>query len=331
MLPFTYSSDLAPVADSVFRDASANLAKIQGGTKVRYSAVPLAEIQRAKVETPEQAQSLFGATHVLHGTLTPENNRLVLRVLLTDTRTGVNTKEWKMDYGPGQVRYVPVALAGFATGSLHLPTLAIPAMNAAAERDYQAGSNLLRRDSTVDDARGAFERAVAADPDSALAYAGLAEAQWAKYSITRDSSWLNLASESERQAQGRDPDLPRVLFVAGTLDAINSWYEPAIAEFNRAVEIDPAYGDVYRHLARVYDLNGQPEKALIAHRQAVELAAGYYRPYLALGQFFIHIDQYSDAVAPLQQAVTLAPDEPDARYPLGTGLPESREVPRGRS
>jgi tetratricopeptide (TPR) repeat protein len=108
-----------------------------------------------------------------------------------------------------------------------------------------------------------------------------------------------------------------VLFVAGTLDAINSWYEPAISELNRAAEIDPTYGDAYRHVARVYDLNGQPDKALIAHRQAVALAAGYYRPYLALGQFFIHIDQYSDAVAPLQQAVALAPDEPDARYPLG--------------
>jgi hypothetical protein len=76
MLPFTYSADLAPMAEGVFRDASANLAKVRGGTKVRYSAVPLAVIQGAKVETSEQAKSVFGATHVLHGTLTPEHNRL---------------------------------------------------------------------------------------------------------------------------------------------------------------------------------------------------------------------------------------------------------------
>ncbi|MEO8052167.1 MAG: serine/threonine-protein kinase, partial [Acidobacteriota bacterium] len=98
MLPFPYSADLAPLADGVFRDASANLTKIRGGTKVRYSAVSLEEIQRAKVETPEQAKSVFGATHVLHGTLTPEHDRVVLHVLLTDTRTGVNTKDWRVEY-----------------------------------------------------------------------------------------------------------------------------------------------------------------------------------------------------------------------------------------
>src|SRR5258707_3135978 len=107
MLPFTYSADLAPVAEGVFREASANLAKIQGGTKVRYSAVPLTEIQRAKVETPEKAKAVFGATHILQGTLTKEKGRIVLHALLTDTRTGANTKDWRIDYVPGQERYIP--------------------------------------------------------------------------------------------------------------------------------------------------------------------------------------------------------------------------------
>jgi tetratricopeptide (TPR) repeat protein len=317
MLPFTYGADLAPVAEGVFRDASANLAKIRGGTKVRYSAVPLAEIQRAKVQTPEQAKSGFGATHVLHGTLTPEHDRVVLHVLLTDTRTGVNTKDWKIDYAPGQERYIPVALAGFATGALHLPTLAIPAMNSAAERDYQSGSNLLRRDSTIDAALSAFERAQAADPDSALVYAGLAEAQWLKYGLTRGGDWLARATESTKQAQRRNPDLPRVLYVAGTLDFVNSLYELAAAEYQRALELDPKYSDVHRFLGRVYELSGQTEMALAAHRNAIQNDPDNYRAYVFLGWFYNDTDQFSQALAPLRQAVVLAPDEPDARNQLG--------------
>jgi tetratricopeptide (TPR) repeat protein len=317
ILPFTYSSELAPVAEGVFRDTSANLAKIRGGSKVRYSAVPLEEIQRARVETPEKVKAAFGATHILHGTLTKEKDRLVLHALLTDTRTGVNTKDWKVDYAPGQERYIPVALAGFATGALHLPTLAIPAMNAAAERDYQAGSALLRRASTVDDARVAFERAVAADPDSALAYAGLAEAQWLKYGLTRGSDWLERATESTKQAQRRNPDLPRVLYVTGTLDFVNSLYELAAAEYQRALELQPNYSDVHRFLGRVYALSGQREMALASYRSAVQNDPGNYRGYVFLGWFYNDMDQFSQAVAPLRQAVALAPDEPDARNQLG--------------
>jgi tetratricopeptide (TPR) repeat protein/TolB-like protein len=317
MLPFTYSSDLAPVAEGVFHNASANLAKIRGGSKVRYSAVSLDEVQRAKVQTPEQAKAVFGATHILHGTLTKEGDRVVLRALLTDTRTGVNTREWKMDYIPGQERYLPVALAGFATGALHLPVLATPAMNAAAERDYQAGSILLRRDSTVDAAVSAFERAHAADPDSALVYAGLAEAQWLKYGLTRGSDWLTRATESTKQAQRRNPDIPRVLYVSGTLDFVNSLYELAAAEYQRALELEPGYSDVHRFLGRVYALIGQPAMALAAYRSAIQNDPGNYRGYVFLGWFYNDMDQFSQAVTPLRQAVALAPDEPDARDQLG--------------
>ena len=52
-----------------------------------------------------------------------------------------------------------------------------------------------------------MEKAVAADPDSALTHAGLAEAQWYTYFQTRDRVWLDRAFESARQAGLRHPDL----------------------------------------------------------------------------------------------------------------------------
>jgi tetratricopeptide (TPR) repeat protein len=317
MLPFSYSADLAPLADGVFREASANLAKLRGGTNARYSAISIAELRRAGIDTPEKAKSAFKATHVLHGSLAKEKDQIVLHAFLTDTRTGVDAKEWTMEYGPGQTRYIPVALAGFVTGTLHLPPLAIAAtMNASAQSDYKAGSLLLRRDKTIDAALAAFERAVTADPDSALAYAGLAEAQWFKYGSSRDSDWFARAAESTNQAQRRNPDLAPVLFVKGAHELLNSWYEQAIAEFQRALEIDPGYSDALRYLGAAHQQLGQPELALAAYRQAMRADPDNYRSYVNLGNFYIQRDQYSQALEPLKKAVALAPEEPDPRYYL---------------
>ena len=73
-------------------------------------------------------------------------------MLLTDTRTGVNAKEWKTDYAPGEVRYVPIALAGMVTGTLHLPSFAIATVNSVTQADYFGGLAAMRKDSEIDQA-----------------------------------------------------------------------------------------------------------------------------------------------------------------------------------
>jgi len=317
MLPFTYSADLAPVAVGLFGDASTNLAKIRGGTKVQYSAVPLAETQRVKVATPQQAKSVFGATHVLHGTLTPEHNRLVLHVLLTDTRTGVNTKEWKSDYAPGQERYIPLALAGFATGALHLPTLPTPAVNAAAERDYLGGLAAMRKDSEIDHALALLDRAITDDPDSPLVYAALGEAQWYKHLFSRDRQWIELSQESARQAQLRNPDLGPVHRLAGLMELESGFYELATSDFLRAIELEPGESVNYIRLGQAYQRNNQFDEALAALQKAVMLAPEYHKAHQELGNFYFNRGRYKEALPHFQKMVALDPSQPMGHFVLG--------------
>jgi len=319
MLPFTYSADLAPVAEGVFREASANLAKLRGGAKVRYSEVPLAEIQRAKVETPEQAKSVFGATHVLHGTLTPEQNRLVLHVLLTDTRTGVNAKEWKTEYAPGQVRYMPVALAGFVTGALHLPPLAIlNTVNVSAQQYYLSGLSYLHTDTEADAALASMQHAATLDPDSPLVYAGLAAAQWFKYFVTQEKPWLDSMAESVRQAELRDMDLAEVHIVVGVLRANEGWYDQAAAHYRRAIELQPTNGEAYRRLGMVYEKSNQLDDALASLQMAIRVRPGDYQNYQDLGTYYGHRSNYPAAILQFQRMVELAPASPDAHFALGS-------------
>src|SRR2546423_12979737 len=109
----------------------------------------------------------------------------------------------------------------------------------APREDSESGMADARRDPGLDPALIKPQRAVTADPDSAWTYAGLAEVQWQKYFLTRDADLLDKFTESERQAELRDPDAAAVHRVEGILEANSSLYEKATASFQRAIELEP--------------------------------------------------------------------------------------------
>jgi Flp pilus assembly protein TadD/TolB-like protein len=319
ILPFEAGPGTAPLAERLSRDASDQLARLKGGARARLSFVPLSKAVRDKVDTTEKARTALGATHVLHGTLTKENEKVILHAYLTDARSRVNAKDWTVEYSPSDVRYAPVALAGMVTGTLRLPLVAATAaVNAAARNDYQTGLSHLYRNSGADTAIALLERAVASDPDSALTYAGLAEAYFLKYFLTKEQLPLDRATESVRQAERRSPDVAQVHRIAGSLMANKGWYEQAAAEFRRAIEMDPGNGEGYMRLGKALQKNNQLDEALAAYRRAIEVEPQDYRNHQQLGDFYNKLANYSEAAKHFRRAVELIPDDPDPHFALGT-------------
>ncbi len=320
MLPLTAEPDTAGLADVVSRDAAAKLAQLKGGKRARLSVIPSADVTRRHVDSAAKARTALSATHVVSGTMTREDGRVVVHVFLTDTRTQANSGDWKAEYAPGEVRYAAAALAGMVTSSLHLPALETLPVNAYAKQDYSAGLAYTRRNSTIDKALPLLENAVAADPDSPLTWAGLAEAQWFKYFITKDPAWLDRTSISVRRAQDRDLDLAPVHRVAGLLRANAGFYEQAEAEFQRAIELDPSNGDAYRRLGHVYEQANQLDQALVALEKAVELDPNYFKVYQDLGAYYSLRGDNREAIRQYEKSVQLASDEPDPHRVLGTAF-----------
>jgi len=317
-LPLEAGPGVSALAQMVSRDASAELAQLKGGKRAKLSVIPLADVANGHVDSAVKARTALGATHVMSGTITRAGGRVVLHAFLTDTRTEANSGDWKAEYAPGEVRYAPAALAGMVTASLHLPPLAIAPVNAKAKQDYIAGMAYTRRNSTIDKALPPLESAVAADPDSPLTWAGLAEAQWFKYFITKDPAWLDRTSESLRQAQNRDLDLAPVHRVAGLLRANAGFYEQAEAEYQRAIELDPHNGDAYRRLGQVYERNNRLDQALTAYEKAIELDPSDFRTYQELGNYYSLRGNYPESIRQLEKCVRLAPAEPDPHRVLGS-------------
>lgn len=320
LLPFSTSRDHSTVAEKLLRDTATHLAGIKGNSHLGFQFISEDRVLRKHADTPDKAHAALGATHVLQGNLEQKPQTIILHAYLTDTRNGVNVKEWTAEYKPGELRYAPTALAGVVTNALHLPLAETPTVNVAARKDYLAGLSAVRRNSGVDKALADFERAIAADHDSPLPYAELAEAQYYKYSWTGGKSWLDRTRESLRQAEIRSPDLAQAHYVTGILKENIGQPDQAIAEYLRVIELESHNGDAYRHLGLAYEQNHQADQALVALHKAVEVDPQYYKNHRDLAYFYYKRASYEEAVKHLQAAVALAPKEPLIHFSLGSNL-----------
>jgi tetratricopeptide (TPR) repeat protein len=306
ILPVETDSSNAAFAPTLMHEAERKLAEISSGPRIRFALVKT------------------GATHALRVALenhpgTPEGgDRITLRALVTDTRTQANLREWSADYARADLRFAPQALAGVVTWTFALPAVPEGAkMRDQAREAYEAGLASLRKGSQVDAALAAFERAVAADPDSALTWVGLAEAQWFKYSGSDQRAWYDRTEDSLRRAQSRNPDLARVHSVAGLLKGDHGWYDQAIAEYRRALELDPQFAVNYRRMGQALERNSQAEDALAAFKRAIELDPGDYRNYVSLAAHWNARGNLAAGLENYVKAAERAPKEPIVHYALG--------------
>lgn len=305
MVPVEAGSETKDLAEKLSRDTAAQLARLKGGNIARLTVTP----------------SDAGATHVLHAALTKkEDGKLLLSAFVTDTRTGVNGKEWTARYAPGEMRYAPVALAGMVTFDLGVPPLTLAGnVNAAAALDYWHGLWYMHRNSTIDAALPLLDRAVAEDPDSPLTYAALAEARQWKWFLSKDNAWLERAKESLLEAQRRNLDLAQVHRVAGLLSYREGLHELAAEECRRAIALDPSDGEAHRVLGQAHEAANRLNEALAQYRKAVEVDPKDFRNHQQLGAFYYHRANYAEALPHFLKMVELGPDEPAAHRALASG------------
>jgi serine/threonine protein kinase len=322
MLPLESSQELAPVATHVSRDIAAQLSRLKGSSQLGLTFIPFSG-NRAKGDTIQP-----GVTHTLRGSMEQEQDIVTLRMILSDARTGVKRKEWSFRYKPTELRYAPVAIASMVTSSLHLPPVSTNArVNPAAREDYTQGLADVHGNVRADEAVKLMEKAVAEDPDSPLVYAGLAEAQWLKHLQSNNTAWPDRVKESVRQAELRNMDLAEVHVISGLVQQTAGAYEPAMAHYQRAIEIQPNNGDAYRRLSAIYNKDGQLNEALAAIQKAVQLEPRDFSNYQQLGAFYVNRGNYQDAVSAYQKMVDLAPGLGISHYSLGAALGDAGRLP----
>lgn len=316
VLPFDSDPQTASLGDGLLDDAADRLAHLKSGA-ARLTLISLSDAIRNKVSRPEQAGKKLGATYTLSGTLLRQNDRILVHAYLTDARSQVRLADWSAGYPAKDLRNLPVALAGMVTSTLRLPPLAAAAtVKPAAYVDFATGVSLARRDTGVDAALPFLERAVAEDPDSPLTHARLAEAQMLKYRVTKDSSWLDRAKASLHAAEQINPDVAVVRMISALISQYAGSYEAAQSDLQRALEISPTDGDLWRRLGKLYKDNSRFEHARFALLKAIAVQPDYFKNYQDLCSLYSDQANYDAAIAECRKMVQLAPELWESHFAL---------------
>src|SRR5262249_25090829 len=161
------------------------------------------------------------------------------------------------------------------------------------------------------DAIRAGEQAIALDAQNATAQAFLAEAYLR-------SGRNNDAQQVIDKALELDDTNPETHRVAGWVSILSGRKDDWVGELNRAIELAPDIFLYHYEFGLVYaDHLKDAAAAIPEFQKAIDLYPAYIPSYIALGRAYLDTNQPGSAILQFQRALTLDPKSTDAFVGLG--------------
>jgi eukaryotic-like serine/threonine-protein kinase len=290
--------------------------KVISRTSVRaYAAAgtPLAQIARE-----------LKVGSLVEGSVQVAGGRLRVNVALVDAATGAQL--WADQYDrpvddafaiqSDVAQKIVAAVGATLTRTERQGLTEAPTANADAYRLYLQGRQYVTRPGytrqNIEIAQQLFERALALDPDFALARAALSEVHgrmhWYRHdpSPARAARQLNEAEAALRLA----PDLPQAHVAMGLAHFWGRYdYGRALEEFRVALDGLPNDAEVWSWIGYVHRRRGSWDEALAAFDKAAQLNPRDANLFFNLGgTTLLALHRYADAVRAFDNALSLAPD-----------------------
>jgi len=108
-------------------------------------------------------------------------------------------------------------------------------------------------------------------------------------------------------------------------------YEKAIAEYNKAIEINPNYASAYYNRGCANAEMGQYSEAVADYDRALELRPNHFLAYYNRGLVYSRIGENEKAITDYNKAIQVDPDDADAYYSRGLAYNKKGEVAKGVS
>jgi len=114
-----------------------------------------------------------------------------------------------------------------------------------------------------------------------------------------------------------DPNLAQVHYNRGiTYDALRQ-YEAALIDFGRAIELDPTLVRAYYNRGTACYALQQYEAALVDYGRAIELDPNYAQAYHNRGNTYAELQQYQAALGDYERAIAFEPNDATTYYNRG--------------
>ncbi len=166
-----------------------------------------------------------------------------------------------------------------------------------------------------------FERAIARDPQYALAHSGLADCYTllgsAGYGVTPPGEALAKARTAALRALEIDPDLAEAHTSLALVRFRMDWdWRGAESEFERAIELNPGYASAHHFYGIFLSAMGRADEAIDRLRIAQQRDPLSLIISTALGRALHFARRYEEAVRQHLKALELDPEFPEARFNL---------------
>jgi tetratricopeptide (TPR) repeat protein len=197
-----------------------------------------------------------------------------------------------------------------------------------AEYHCKLGDSLKDRGRTAE-ALASYERAISTNPDYGDAYRAIALVYLRQNDPeTVQTIYERADAHNSELLQAKDYNALGVAWmfkfnalstkgIAEGKSAIADCLDSAIACFQQAIQIDPAYADAHCNLGSAFIRKEQIKDAIIAYKEAIDIDPNFAQPYFNLGILLNNIDKLDEAIACFQSAIELVPDWVEAHQYLG--------------
>ncbi len=322
VLPFTNIGDdpgRQVFSDGLVETITSNLSQLQRFQR-DLLVVPAGELRNENITSASEAYKKFGVNYAIAGSLQPIADRLRLTVTLINTKNLRQINSAVIDVNASEV------LELHNKSVENLLTMLNLELNPEAERAIREGNTSdpeafelylqglgYLQDfhdglENVELALAAYEEAVVLDPEFALAYAGLGQANWRKFQITREREWVEKAIEHAEYARNLNDKLVQVNITLGMINTGTGNYEQAIGNFRDALSTDAMNAEAHRGLARAHEYAGNIEEAESAFMRAIRLKPDYWEGYNGLGWFYYRHSEYEKAIEQFNRVIEITPD-----------------------
>lgn len=319
VLPFRVLGDehsLRYVADGLGEALSAKLFQLQEVHVASSSAVEKAAAQDLPLA---KLAHLLGVNLVLQGTVQGSADRLRVTLDLEDVSSG--SRVWSQEFSGVSQDLLTMEdhVYGELVGALSLnPTTeemartgSHPTENITAYDSYLQGRNAMHGNRNVQSLQAAmrfFENALHNDPNFALAYAGLADADLAMYKESKDTLWTQKAVLAAQQGERLNPSLAEVHLSLGSVYSASGRTAEAVEQLKRALTLAPNSDEAYRRLGDAYKASGQKGESLSAYQSAVNANPYYWYNHNTLGGAYFQFGETEKALQEFHKVAELAPE-----------------------
>jgi TolB-like protein/cytochrome c-type biogenesis protein CcmH/NrfG len=319
VLPFANMSASAEneyFSDGVTEEILALLARIEG-----LKVISRTSIMRYKgTDKPmRQIGQELGVASILEGSVRQAGQRVRITAQLIDAATDEHLWAERYDRDLEDIFAIQTDVAERIVEALRVrltpkeqARLAErPTESIEAYQSYLTGRHFLSRrtEATLRQAIEWFRKAVAADPEFAQAWAGLADtyAVLPSYSPTPGPEACAEGRSAAERALALDPGLGEVHAALGLVAQHESNWEEAEREFRCALELAPGYATAYHWYGNFLSWRGRTEEALAALRRALELDPVSLPVHMAMGVALHYDRRFDEAIDIYRKAIEMDP------------------------